>query len=453
MPACLHACTMPRISGIMDHDIGSRERGVPRGAEWSHIAGARQNGSKVIGKRLFVLLACLVVVMIGFGITLPVLPFYVERLAQVEGATQQSVVMQVALLTAVYPLSQLVVAPVWGRWSDRVGRRPVLLIGIGGYVAGQVLFGLAASLPLLYAARIAGGILSSAVLPVAGAYVADVTTDRERSRGMAWIGTATSLGFVVGPALGGALVRQELHGTWRYGHMLVDSFSTPFFAAGALGLLTLVAAFAWLPESLPRDVSASRGEEADARPVLRTLGPLLGLAIAAQFALAMFETTFVFHARGTLNFGPTELGAVFAVCGVVMMFQLAVTSALAGRLGEMDQIATGFALMGASLTVLMLPRQMAFVLALVALLAAGMALIAPNLSARISTAGGRRRAGSALGAQNAANSVGQAGGPLIGGALFAWQMDVAYVLTGVLLTSVGLLIVRNAWRRPDAGLQ
>ena len=382
--------------------------------------------------------------MIGFGITLPVLPFYVERLAQAEGATQQSLVMQVALLTATYPLGQLVFAPVWGRWSDRVGRRPVLLIGIGGYVAGQVLFGLAASLPLLYAARIAGGILSAAVLPVAAAYVADVTTDRERSRGMAWMGTATSLGFVVGPALGGTLVQQELHVTWRDGHLWVDSFSTPFFAAAGLGLLTLVAAMAWLPESLSGDGSTSGGEEADARPVLQILGPWLGLAMAAQFALAMFEATFVFHARGTLDFGPTELGAVFAVCGVVMMFQVAATSALAGRLSEMSQMAIGFVLMGVSLTMLMLPRQIALVLALVAVLAAGMALIAPNLAARISTAGGRRRAGSALGAQNAANSMGQAGGPLIGGALFAWQMDVAYVLTGVLLTSVGLLIVRRA---------
>ncbi len=130
-----------------------------------------------------------------------------------------------------------------------------------------------------------------------------------------------------------------------------------------------------------------------------------------------------------------------------MMFQVAATSALAGRLSVMSQVAIGFVLMGASLSILMLPRQMALVLALVALLAAGMALIAPNLAARISTAGGRRRAGSALGAQNAANSMGQAGGPLIGGALFAWQMDVAYVLTGVLLTSVGLALVWKAWHR------
>ena len=154
-------------------------------------------------KHLFVLLACLFVVMIGFGITLPVLPFYVERLALAEGATRQSVVIHVGLLTGIYALMQLIFAPVWGRWSDRIGRRPLILIGIGGYVIAQVLFGLATSLGLLYTTRILGGILSSATLPVSAAYVADLTTDKERSRGMAWLSTAVSLGSVVGPALGG----------------------------------------------------------------------------------------------------------------------------------------------------------------------------------------------------------------------------------------------------------
>jgi DHA1 family multidrug resistance protein-like MFS transporter len=144
----------------------------------------------VIGKRLFALLACLFVVMIGLGITLPVLPFYVERLGQAESVPREAIVVHVALLTAVYPLGQLVFAPVWGRWSDRLGRRPLLLGGIAGYAAGQILFGFATSLSLLYAARILGGILSSAVLPVAAAYVSDATTDAERGRGMAWMGTA-----------------------------------------------------------------------------------------------------------------------------------------------------------------------------------------------------------------------------------------------------------------------
>ena len=203
-------------------------------------------------KHLFVLLACLFVVMIGFGITLPVLPFYVERLALAEGVSRQSIVLHVTLLTGVYALMQLIFAPLWGRWSDRIGRRPLILIGIAGYVVAQVLFGLATSLWLLYAARIVGGVLSSATLPVSAAYVVDMTTKKERSRGMAWLGTAASLGVVVGPALGGLLSRRDWHFNWSTGHFKVDSFSTPFFAAALLGLLTLLAALRWLPESLPK---------------------------------------------------------------------------------------------------------------------------------------------------------------------------------------------------------
>lgn len=215
----------------------------------------------MIGKRLFVLLACLFVVMIGFGITLPVLPFYVDRLAQAKGGTRQAIVMHVTLLTAVYPMAQLVFAPIWGRWSDRIGRRPLLLMGLAGYVVAQILFGLATSLWLLYAARILGGILSSATLPVSAAYVADATTDSERGRGMAWLGSTSSMGFVVGPALGGILVRPDLHVSARFGHLLIDGISIPFFVAALLGLFTLVAAMRWLPESLSAEVPRSGGEE------------------------------------------------------------------------------------------------------------------------------------------------------------------------------------------------
>ena len=168
-------------------------------------------------KHLFVLLACLFVVMIGFGITLPVLAFYVERLALKGGASRQSIVLHVTLLTSVYALMQLLFAPVWGRWSDRIGRRPLLLLGIAGFVMAQVLFGLATSLWLLYAARILGGILSSATLPVSAAYVADLTTEQERSRGMAWLGTAVSLGQSVGPVLGGVLFIWQINAPYVFG--------------------------------------------------------------------------------------------------------------------------------------------------------------------------------------------------------------------------------------------
>jgi DHA1 family multidrug resistance protein-like MFS transporter len=418
----------------------------------------------VIYKHLFVLLACLFVVMIGFGITLPVLPFYVERLALEAGASQQSIVLHVTLLTGVYSLMQLFFAPLWGRWSDRIGRRPLILIGIAGYVVAQVMFGLSTSLWLLYAARIVGGILSSATLPVSAAYVVDMTTKEERGRGMAWLGTAASLGLVVGPALGGLMSRREWHFNWSAaGHFKVDSFSTPFFAAALLGLLTLVAAGFWLPESIPKTSApdANRAKDtsektnADWQTLLKTLWPLLALTLAGQFALTMFEGTFALFAQAKFDFGPAEVGYVFVVCGLVMtVFQAGAAGFLAGKISEMIQIGAGFALMGAGIALLATAQTKFFVFAFVALLSLGMAFIAPNLAALVSKRGGEQQAGASLGIQNAANSLGQAGGPILGGMLFIWQTNAPYLLSGVLLIALALGI---GWKaiaaRRVAGLE
>ena len=403
----------------------------------------------MISKHLFVLLACLFVVMIGLGITMPVLPFYVERLALAEGATRQSVVLHVGLLTGVYALMQLIFAPLWGRWSDRIGRRPLILIGIAGYVVAQVMFGLATSLWLLYAARILGGILSSATLPVSAAYVADMTTKEERGRGMAWLGTAVSLGVVVGPALGGLLSRSDWHFNWRIGHFMFDSFSIPFFTAAFLGLLTLVAAWRWLPESLPKASAQEMSKETktDWRRLVKSLRPLLGLALAGQFALTMFEGTFALYAQAKFDYGPVEVGYIFVVCGLVMtVFQAGAVGFLAGRISEIYQIGVGFGLMGTGITLLATARTRFFVFAFVALLALGMAFIAPNLAALISKRGGEQRAGASLGILNAANSLGQAGGPLLGGALFIWQVNAPYWLSGALLVALALVI---GWKALD----
>ena len=387
--------------------------------------------------------------MIGFGITLPVLPFYVERLALAEGATRQSVVIHVGLLTGVYALMQLIFAPLWGRWSDRIGRRPLILIGIAGYVVAQVMFGLSTSLWLLYAARIVGGILSSATFPVSAAYVVDMTTKEERSRGMAWLGTAASLGVVVGPALGGLLSRRDWHFNWSSGHLKVDSFSTPFFAAALLGLLTLLAALRWLPESLPKssaqDASpakdTSEKKKADWRTLLKTLSPLLALTLAGQFALTMFEGTFALFAQAKFEFGPAEVGYVFVVCGLVMtVFQGGAVGFLAGKISEMIQIGAGFALMGTGIALLATAQTKFLVFAFVALLSLGMAFIAPNLAALVSKRGGEQHAGASLGIQNAANSLGQSIGPLLGGVLFIWQINAPYLFSGAVLLSLALVI-------------
>ncbi len=402
-------------------------------------------------KPLFVLLVCLFVVMIGFGITLPVLAFYVERLALAEGASRQSVVLHVTLLTGVYALMQLIFAPVWGRWSDRVGRRPLILTGIAGYVVAQVLFGLSTSLWLLYAARIIGGILSSATLPASAAYVVDLTTKEERTRGMAWLGTATSLGVVVGPALGGVLSRRDWHLAGSAWHFKVDSFSTPFFAAALLGLFTLLAALRWLPESLPNTSAkhASEAREAARKPttwraLVRMLFPLLVLTVAGQMALAMFEATFALFAQARFAYGPADVGYVFVVCGLVMtLLQTGVVGLLGGKISERVQIGTGFALMGTGIALLATAQSRVLVFAFVTLLSAGMAFIAPNLAALVSKRGGDRQAGTSLGIQNAASSVGQTVGPLLGGVLFLWQRNAPYYFSGALLLTLAVVVGWN----------
>lgn len=402
-------------------------------------------------RSLYILLACLFVVNIGTGITLPVLPFYTERLALEGGAaTREQIAIHVGGLTGVYVLMQFFFAPVWGRWSDRVGRRLPILIGIACYAALKFVFAVATTLPLLYATRIVGGILTAGILPAASAFVADVTEEDERGRGMAWLGAAASLGLVVGPALGGLAARRDFHFSARYGHLLVDSFSVPFLIAALLALLAFLAAFWRLPETLlcravpiPQDEDAATANRREASGDLKRL---LGLSLAGQFGLAIFEATFALYAKQAMNYGTFEIGAVFVVCGLVMaLFQVGVIGFLTKRVGEIYQAAAGLALAGASLMLLARTHAPTLVLIIVGLLALGVALFVPNLASLISKSGGERT-GAALGTQSAANNLGQAAGPLLGGLLFAWRADAPYLLTGALLLVVGgIVAARNAF--------
>ena len=411
-------------------------------------------------KNLVVLLSCLFIATIGFGITLPVLPFYAERFALLrQGAGPVgwlgSVTVQVGLITAIYPLLQLLAAPIWGRMSDSVGRRRLLLVGIAGAAASYVLFALASSITTLYVARALGGLLSSAIFPAASAYVADSTTDTERGRGMAWLGAASSLGAVVGPALGGVLARTGWEVRTSTGIVLVSSFSIPFLAAAVLALAAMISVLAWLPDS--RRALSSLYEfarpEASTQAALRSL---LGLSLAAQFGLALFETTFALFANQMWSYGPAEVGAAFMVCGLVMSIaQLGVASPFAARVGPWPQVAVGFALIGTSLALLVLSRGTIVVLSMVAALALGVALISPNVTSLITLRPGSRT-GAALGAQATANGIGQTGGAALGGMLLAWKMHAPFLLAATLFVAVGVWIGWWHWHsragRPGSGV-
>lgn len=386
--------------------------------------------------------------MVGFGITLPVLPYYAERLDTAGRVSRETMVIHISLLTSIYALMQFISAPLWGKWSDQFGRKPLLLLGLGGSAIAQMLFSMATSLDMLYIIRGIDGFLSSAALPAATAYVSDVTTEYDRSRGMAWFGTAVSLGVVAGPAVGGLTTRRDLHFDVNFGHLKIDSFSLPFLIAAALMLVMFFVAIFWLPESLPpRRVSASASQSTIRWQSLgNKLLILLGLTTIGQLGLAIFEGTFALYAQEKLNYGPLETGIVFMVCGLVMaIFQTVAVSYLSGKISVTKQIAFGFSLMGIGSVLLLIAQTLPYVLSTVGVLAFGVSLIAPNLSALISKRGGQHT-GTVLGMQNAAKSLGQVSGPMVGGTLFAWQAGAPYLFTGVILLGIGLklgLSVRN----------
>ncbi|MGD8753131.1 MAG: MFS transporter, partial [Anaerolineales bacterium] len=192
-------------------------------------------------KNVYILAFTLVVVMLGFGVVIPIMPFYIENMGA--GGTE------LGLLVASYATMRLIFGPIWGSLSDRFGRKPILMIGILGYGIAMILFGLSTQLWMLFASRILSGILSSATSPTTMAYISDSTSEEGRGGGMGILGAAIGLGTILGPGLGGLLGGENL--------------TLPFFIAGGMSFLTLVLIALLLPESLPPEARQRSKKETD----------------------------------------------------------------------------------------------------------------------------------------------------------------------------------------------
>ena len=179
-------------------------------------------------KNMIVLFITLVIIMMGFGMVIPVIPFLVEAF----GASGQ----ELGMLMAIYALMQLIFSPMWGELSDRYGRRPIMLIGLIGNGLSMLFMGLAGSITMLFIARALAGLLASATLPTAYAYVGDSTAVEDRGRGMGILGAALGVGMVLGPGFSGLLAE--------------NSLSTPFFAGAVLSLAAIAVVYFYLPESV-----------------------------------------------------------------------------------------------------------------------------------------------------------------------------------------------------------
>jgi DHA1 family tetracycline resistance protein-like MFS transporter len=368
--------------------------------------------------------------LVGFGIVIPLLPLYAQRF----GAGP----VAVTWLVAVYSLMQFFFAPWWGRVSDRVGRRPILLLGLFGSAVSYLAFGLAGSLVVLFAARILAGVMS-AHIGVAQAYVADVTPPEKRARGMGLIGAAFGLGFIFGPAIGGVLA--------RYGA------AVPFLGAAALTAANGVLAVFLLPESLP--VGLRGTPEASVRPGLATrLQVLFGRntdgRLRALYATSFLVTTAFAAVEATLSlwtdrrwhFTPAQVAFFFAYLGVVAVAaQGLLVHRLVKRYGERRTALLGLALLSASLVAIPLAPSTALLAVAGALFALGQGAVIPAVSSLISRQGGPAEQGRLLGASQSLSALGRVLGPAWGGLAFARLGIGAPALSGAALAGVALAVL------------
>jgi MFS transporter, DHA1 family, tetracycline resistance protein len=381
---------------------------------------------------LFVIFLTVFLDLLGFGIVIPLAPLYVKQFA----AEPALVGRLVGLLGTFYSLMQFLFAPVWGRLSDRVGRRPILLMSISGSCLSYVLFAVAVgmrSLPLLFGSRLIAGAMA-ANLSTAQAYIADVTTPENRAKGMGMIGAAFGLGFVFGPAVGAWLSQ--------------PGFSPVMVPAVAAGLcfLNVVLAAIRLPESLPPDTRAAIPERR--RGVRAMAGALADPRVArlvqtlflVTFAFTMMEWTLALFVAVRFHFGREQAGLLFAALGLLVAFvQGGLVGRLVKRVGEAHLVVAGTLSMALALLLLPTTHTVGSLMAVMALLAFGNGINNPSLSSLTSRAVAPTEQGTILGAAQGFSSLARAVGPFCAGWLF--DLGIAYPYLGAALVMAAAFVL------------
>jgi len=355
-----------------------------------------------------------VVDLIGFGIVLPLLPLYADRFH----ATGE----EIGLLFASFSAMQFLFAPIWGRISDRIGRRPVLLVGLAGSVVFYTVFGFADSVALLFVARIGAGICG-ATISVSNAYIADVTPPEQRARVMALIGAAFGIGFTIGPPLGFFAMHE--------GEVLARAgFAPDWFALGMPGFVAAaisLASLLWTLTSVgepPRHVAAARrlldlGALRKARST-GLLEVLLALQFCSVFAFSNLESTLALMLEDRFHLVKKEMGFVFLFIGVTLSAsQGLLVRRLMKSFDERTMARAGFVLMFGGLSGLALCTTLPTLLASLALAVGGFGCVTPSLSSLISRQADASAQGAMMGLAASASALGRIFGPFVGNTVYA----------------------------------
>jgi len=378
--------------------------------------------------------------LLGFGLVMPFLP----GVARDMGASD----FWASVLGAAFSLMQFLFIPLWGRLSDRVGRRPVLLWSIAATAAGMLLLGFANSVAWLFVARLFSGI-ATANLAVAQAYIADITTPETRARGMGLIGMAFGFGFIIGPAVGGVLGDIELWG--RPGPVAA-------FAAAGLSVVNFFAALRFVPESLPKERRGSDRKSAAARLALfdfeayraakavAGLPRVLVISFVTIFFFAGLEVTYRLFTVDAFQMSTSGTGWVFTFIGIVAaVTQGGLIGRLSRRFGEVRLLRWGPLGLGVAFLIVGTSAHLDPGLGYVVFVA-GSGLVAfsngitiPSLSSYVSQQTGIERQGATLGVMQSLNALSRALAPFVAGLAYEFSLSAPYLLGGAGLLGVALL--------------
>lgn len=379
--------------------------------------------------------------LLGFGIMIPIQPFYVQEF----GASPT----QITILGASYSLMQFLFAPFWGKLSDRIGRRPIILVSVAVSALGHLIFGLGNSLIMIFAARMLAG-FGNANLGTAQAIISDVTTPENRAKGMGLIGAAFGLGFIIGPAVGGVLGQY--------------SMTLPAFFASGLAVCNFLFAWLFLPETLANKAPGDNGhrrtffsitalKKAARHPDIAILFSMtfiytLGFAIMEQVIGLFIEKIWVLDTVSEVR--SKEAARLTAVYLVVVGFTaVIIQGGLIGRLSKRfgERRLARFGLLTLTLALGAIPMagsssSFAFMLLTAMLLAIGSGTFNPSNSALVSRAADPGEQGSILGLNQSLSSLGRVLGPACAGLIFEFHVDMPFYIAATLTALAAIQATR-----------
>jgi DHA1 family tetracycline resistance protein-like MFS transporter len=374
--------------------------------------------------------------LMGIGVMNPIFPFIATRLGLEPS--------MVTLILAVYPISSFIAAPVWGRLSDQLGRRPILMVSQVGAVAGFLLLAVADNVWLLILSRFVGGICAGNI-GAAYAYITDITTNENRAKGMAMVGGALSLGFIIGPMVGGLLAG---------GDKETANFTLVALFCAAMNFCALMGTVFFLPESLSPELreklklrpKVSRWQQFNKIRTRSGLFLLFMAALAFGTGGSVFETTFPLWAARAMDFGPQDVGLALSFAAVVLVFtQLVVMQSkfgagLSKKYGELPIITFACVVYGAGLLTVAYSNSWPQLLVAQALLPIGLAFFNPNLTSLVSKQAADTERGMVMGFYASWGSLARGAGPLFSGTLLQANLHFPYFY-GVIAMVVTIALI------------